>query len=491
MSRTTRVAVGIIGAGLALGVWADVLFYGRPLGLNVLLWTSGFVAALAALLHLAHAPLHQGRRWMLLPLVAFSAAFLWRDGELLMAANLLAIAGAVTLGALRRNGAPVRSAPMSEYAAGFLAAGCSAVAGGIRLLQRDVDWENVGGSIRNERFATVGRGIALGLPLVALFGGLFMAADAVFRGLVTGIVPPFEDAPQHGVFLVVAAWLTAGLLRDLLAARERDRILSPAAVSEKAAPSVLGAGEVAVALGALNLLFLAFVAVQFRYLFDGEDLVQAQAGLTYAEYARHGFFELVAVSVLVLVVLLGADALVTHSHGRALRVVRLLSAGLVGLVFIVMASALQRMYLYQEVYGLTELRVYVTGTIFWLAAVFVWFSLTVLRGRRRRFATGAVIAGFAATAALNVVNPDALIARTNLDRPRVDVAYVATLSDAAVPTLLEQLPTLRPDLRRVLAIELLERSEREDDWRSFNLSRSRAQALLDEHRDELVAFASS
>jgi hypothetical protein len=489
VSRTTRLAVGIIGAGTGLGIWADILFYGRPLGLNVLLWTTAFVAALAALLRLARAPLHQGRRWMLLPLLLFSGAFVWRDAQLLMAANLLAIAGAVTLGALRRNGAPVRAAPVTEYAAGLLAAGSSALAGGVRLIHRDVDWDDIGVSLRNERVATLGRGIGLGLPLVVLFGGLFMAADAVFRSLVTGLIPSVESAPQHAVFLVVAGWLAAGLLRDLLAAREDERILSPAAVSSRAVPFSIKRGEVAVALGALNLLFLAFVAVQFRYLFGGEELVQARANLTYAEYARHGFFELVAVAVLVLLVLLAADALVVRSPGRGARLVRLLSGGLVALVFVVIASALQRMYLYQQAYGLTELRVYVTGTIFWLAVVFVWFSLTVLRGRRRGFATGAVIAGFAASAALNVVNPDALIARTNLDRPRVDVAYAASLSDDAVPTLLERLPTLRPDLRRALAIELLARADEANDWRSFNLARSRAHELLAEHREELAAYA--
>jgi hypothetical protein len=484
MSRTARVAVAIIGAGAALGIWADVVFYDRPLGLNVLLWTIGFVAALAVLLRLARAPLHQGRRWMLAPLLVFSAAFLWRDSKLLMATNLLALAGAVTLGALRRNGAPA-SAPVTDYAAGLLAAGCSAFAGAVRLIHRDVEWQSVEQSLRNERVATVGRGIGLGVPLILLFGGLFMAADAVFRSLVTSAIPALEDAPQQAVFVVVAAWIAAGLLRDLLAAREDERLVSPAAVASRRVPFTLGAAEVAIALGALNALFLAFVAVQFRYLFGGEQLVQAHAHLTYAEYARHGFFELLAVAALVLVVLLAADALVP----RGARMVRVLSAALVGLVFVVMASALQRMYLYQEAYGLTELRVYVTGVIFWLAVVFVWFCVTVLHGRRRGFATGAVVAGYAATAALNVVNPDALIVRTNLDRPRVDVAYVAGLSDDAVPALLERLPELRADLRRALAAELLSRADREDDWRSFNLSRSRAQALLAEHHDELIALA--
>jgi two-component system sensor histidine kinase BaeS len=138
---------------------------------------------------------------------------------------------------------------------------------------------------------------------------------------------------------------------------------------------------------------------------------------------------------------------------------------------------------------LTELRLYAVGIIFWLGVVFIWFSMTVLQGRRSLFAVGAVAAGFAATAVLNVANPDALIARTNLDRPGVDVAYVAGLSDDAVPELLEALPGLRPDVRRSLAIELLIRSESGGDWRSFNLARARARSLLASRHEELVELS--
>ncbi|MFL5979207.1 MAG: DUF4153 domain-containing protein, partial [Gaiellaceae bacterium] len=117
------------------------------------------------------------------------------------------------------------------------------------------------------------------------------------------------------------------------------------------------------------------------------------------------------------------------------------------------------------------------------------FGVTVLRGRRGSFALGAMVAGFAATAVLNVANPDALIARTNLDRSRVDVSYVAGLSDDAVPAMLEKLPSLRPGLRRALALELLCRSAGGDDWQSFNLARSQADELLAQHHDELVTFS--
>jgi Domain of unknown function (DUF4173) len=212
--------------------------------------------------------------------------------------------------------------------------------------------------------------------------------------------------------------------------------------------------------------------------------VEARAHLTYAQYARHGFFELVVVSVLVLPVLLAANVLVRS------RVVRLLSALLVVLELVVALSALQRLRVYEREYGLTELRIYAIGVVAWLVVVFAWSCATVLRGELRRFAIGVVLSGFAATAALNVISPDALIARTNLTRPHVDVVYLAHLSDDAVPTLVDRLPTVRdPVVRRELAQRLLARSVDGQSLLSWNAARSRSRSVLLERRGELRALA--
>lgn len=285
------------------------------------------------------------------------------------------------------------------------------------------------------------------------------------------------------------AWLSAGLLRDLTAAREEQRLLSPAALTVRPRSLTLDVTELAVVLTVLNLLFLAFVVVQLRYLFGGKGLVESQAHLTYAQYARHGFFELVAASLLVLPLLLLVDAMLRSERRRDVSIVRGLSAVLLCLVFVVMASALQRMRLYEHEYGLTELRLYATGVILWLAAVLVWFAFTALRGRRHLFALGALAAGFAATAALNGLNPDSLIARTNLARPHADVAYLASLSDDAVPTLLRSLPSLRPPLRHDLAAALLRRREPSGGWSSFNLARGQARRSIAAERARLIRLA--
>jgi hypothetical protein len=244
------------------------------------------------------------------------------------------------------------------------------------------------------------------------------------------------------------------------------------------------AAEVTVALWVLNLLFLGFMAVQLRYLFGGADLIEVTAGLTYAEYARRGFFELVATTALVVPILLLADwaaAPGTPRSGAALRATTLV---LVVLLLGVIASAAYRMRLYQEAYGLTELRLYVSMVIVWLVAVLGWLVLTVLRGRRERFASGAIIAGLACIAALHLLNPDALIVRVNIGRAAAgaeyDGTYLQTLSADAVPAILGRLDEL-PEGERCSVVRMLEErwsGERPGGWRTWNLSDWRARRLV-------------
>jgi hypothetical protein len=409
--RGTTVGIALAGSSLALGVLGDSLFQGQPLGLNTALWIVAFVVVLAGLLRFARAPLHQGRRLMVVPLLLFSALFVWHDSPLLAAANLLALAAAVSMGALRRTQPRVRSATLSDYGSGIVAAGCSMLAGAIPLLMTDIRWQELRrGS--SEKVAAVVRGLAIGTPLLFLFGGLFVGADAVFKHLLSAALPtPSASLVTRTMVVLVVAWLAGGLLRDLLAPREDSRLVSAEALEPFRVAPRLGALELNVAFIVVDLLFLAFVLVQFRHLFGGADLVQRTAHLTYAQYARRGFFELVAVAVLTLPLLLLGDWLLRDEE-RGRRAFRWLAGALLLLLGVVIASALQRMRLYQHEYGLTELRLYATGVIVWLGVLCAWFAVTVLRGKRHAFAVGALVAGFAATLTLSVLNPDALIART-------------------------------------------------------------------------------
>src|SRR2546428_751201 len=127
-----------------------------------------------------------------------------------------------------------------------------------------------------------------------------------------------------------------------------------------------------------------------------------------------------------------------------------------------------------------------------LAGVFAWFGWTALRGRPRRFAFGALVQGFAVLAGLHLLNPDAFIVRTNLSRPPshrpFDAAYAASLSADAVHDLLAAFPQLDEREKCLAAARLLRRWTRDDDWRTWNLSRVRARRSVREQEATLRAL---
>lgn len=489
MDERTRLGLGVLGAALVLGVLGDGLLRAMPWGINFSLWVAALVGAAAVVAWRWRLRVAGEGRWLVPVALVFAAGLAWRDSPAVVSLNILAFLAAALLAALWGRRSRLRLAGVSEYVLGGIYAGTLSSAGPVPVAAREIGWRQVArGRWRAPALAAT-RGVFLAVPLVLVFGALFVAADAVFEELVVDLLG-FDVVEVFGHFSLILFffWITAGLLWVALLARTRENlsVRRPEALS-------LGIVELGIVLGLLDLLFLAFVAVQVRYLFGGAERVATTAGLTYAEYARRGFFELVTVTALALPTLLLAHWLLRAEGRGGRRVFRVLAGTLISLLFVVMASALQRMYLYTEEYGLTELRLYATIFMGWLAVVLVWFLLTVLRGRRNRFAFGALLSGFAVVFIINAMNPDALIARTNLERleegKRFDAFYLTTLSADAAPVLFDALPEISekrvvPEADLTVEAVILDRyREEEGDWRTWNLSRSRARHLAETYAD--------
>jgi hypothetical protein len=487
VGERTRLGLGVIGAALALGGLGDILLRATPWGVNFLLWICGLVGLAILLVKSGSVSAGGEGKWMVFVAILFAAGIVLRDSPVVVLLDFLAVLISLSLAVWRGRSGSLRRAGISEYFLGGAFAGAVTSAGPLPVSVVDIEWrEVVQGRWKGQALA-VSRGVLLAAPLLLLFGALFVAADAIFERLVLDVFG-FDLAQvfQHLLLISFFAWVTAGLLWTGLMARvpvnlviRRPRVLS------------LGILEIGIVLGLLDLLFLAFVLIQVRYLFGGAGRVAATAGLTYAEYARRGFFELVTVTALALPLLLLAHWLLRTESRAHERLFRVLAGVMVCLLFVVVASALQRMYLYQEEFGLTELRLYTTVFMAWISAVLVWFVITVMRNRRDRFAFGALVAGFAAIFAINAINPDAVIASTNIERAehgrKLDLYYLTTLSADAVPVLVEAFPEIGDrhfvdpwtgeshEFREAVTERW---NVKHHDWRTWNLSRSRARWLV-------------
>ena len=495
-------AGALLAAGVLLGVVGGVLLRAPgPPGLNVFLWVAS--VALAALVLHWRAGLELDRErvvWLALGAL-FSAGLAWRDSPPL---KLLALGCATlmfALAAYRRSAAWVRRAGVTGYVRAWGTGALHAwTAAALALVEASRSTRPGLGRAAGWRRATaVASGLAIATPLVVVFGALFMSADAVFAELVSNVVRIDVDLiGPHLLAFSMSAWLATGYLRGFVAGTEllalralwQDRALRALAPRRP----TLSITEVATALATLNLLFLLFVVVQLRYLFGGDALVQVTPGLTYAAYARRGFFELVVAVFFVVPILLAADWLLERRGRRDSLVFRSFAIVQIGLVLAIMASALQRLRLYHASYGLTQSRFYAMVLLMWLGAMLVWLAATVLRGRRDSFAFGALASAVATIALLFALNPDAIVARTNVarmasaDAPRrFDVAYATSLSADAVPVLLDAVSALPPDVQCPLARHLLRRwsQDRHRTVRNWNWSAARASDALREHEGRL------
>lgn len=482
MSTITQRGPGIVGMAVLLGILGDILLRAAPWGLNVPIWLGVAAAGGWALTPDGGSADSPRNGWSVALALFFASCLAWRDSTFLAFWNTVAALAALSLVAMQARGVRLRVGHMLDYALGAAAAGCNAVFGAVALSTRDLPW-GFSHHGRSARKTLVG--LALSIPLLFVFGGLLMSADPGFERIVRSAIDiDFSIVASHLIIGSWIAWISAGFLGPI--ATGKDPVLKAATtlLQKPTRRPTLGALELGIPLGSLTLIFFAFVVIQVRYVLGGDEVILATAGLTYAEYARTGFFELVAAAALVLPVLLAGDWLVNRKTDGSVRVFRTMASGLLVLVGLIMLSALHRMSLYVEAYGLTQDRFYATAFMAWVGVVIVCFAATVLRDLRRLFAFGAVASGFTLLALLNTVNPDAIIARVNMSRVEVerdlDTQYIQRLSADAAPELLRSLDALSQDDRCVVLESTQERLSRtrDRDWRSWNVARWRARRVL-------------
>ncbi|MGW5922046.1 DUF4153 domain-containing protein [Nocardia fluminea] len=313
-----------------------------------------------------------------------------------------------------------------------------------------------------------GISVAATAALLVVFVPLLGGADATFAKLLNGLVPTV-DGPATWQWIFLFAVVTTGVLGALY-------LLAgpPQRAADSARPRRLWSrSEWMLPVGALTVLFAVFVGAQFVALFGGDDYVQRTAGLTYAEYARSGFWQLSAVSVLTLAVILAVLRWSVQDTAADRRSLRVLLSAVSVLALVIVCSALGRMWTYQQAYGFTVLRLLVTTCELWVGLVYVLVLVAIARLRWNWVSRAAIGTALGTLIALALLNPEHLVAERNIDRwqtsGRLDADYLNGLSPDILPAL-DPLPAhLRTPIETSIRYDL-----DDDHWWSWNFSRSSA-----------------
>jgi hypothetical protein len=481
MDRTILKALHVILLSLGLAVVFNFLFFDKLIGLSILIFTVVLLGAMF-LLGKGQNFSFQKSGWLILLILFFALMPAIHANEPLTFFNICAMLGLLILLAHELIGTPTIFLRFRNY---FLM-----IFAPFRMLRRALSTLSLVGQLQSsvgsrDLLLRIVKGIVMAVPVLVIFGILFSQADLAFSQFINGLIDIriSEHTIQYSVLLLIA--FAAGLsFLSYIFFPGSSSVVRLDGEPDNSVESGKGI-EVMVLLGLVSTLFLIFIGFQITYLFGGSTNV-VNAGFTYAEYARRGFWELLVVAILSLLILLASEK---YARAEMKRDKRFLVPALVMIVevLVLIASAFKRLSLYIDAYGMTLSRFYVAGFIILVLALFILLAVKFMRSKSEQFfAFSMLLSVLVFLAVVNIINPDAFVAKSNIEQynrtGKIDVLYVGKLSTDAEPWKVELYNRLEGEDKEVLGKLLLKQRDRlqeyDLDWRSANLSRSRALGLL-------------
>ena len=327
--------------------------------------------------------------------------------------------------------------------------------------------------------SAIGIGLLISLPVLAVMIAELISADAAFEGLLD-LLPDFKLGES----------ICTAILGVILAAMLYFRGVALHNATRPTAPGkTLGsfnALTVNTILFAVSGLYLVYLASQLAYVVGGFSGILPE-DFTLAEYARRGFFEMSRLCALNLTIMaLGVG--LTRKEGKSPLLTRLLALFIGFVTLFLVAAASAKMIMYIRSYGLTWSRVTTEVFMLWLAITTVLVCIWLFRERLPYMKLSLVLA-LALCAGLFLSDVDAQVARYNVRAYQsgrlqtVDVSYLRTLYDGAVPYLEELTHVSDQKVEREAVDALWNYDYRQDtDWRHWNLAESRAAEILDQYQ---------
>ena len=337
-------------------------------------------------------------------------------------------------------------------------------------------------------------GLIIAVPTTMTIAYLLMQADDAFNNMFTYL---FNNAFSNIViflvqvavgipfaFYIYGTWMSyaKGTNAELLTQTRANSIVKKL----RFAPNIV----ICTITIPICLLYTMFFASQTAYYFSAFNNILPQS-LTYAEYARKGFFELCAVVVINIVVISAITVFTKRTSERPPRLLKIFTVILSTYTLLLIATAISKMLMYIDNYGLSLLRVYTTWFMLLTGLIFILLVLKqfIPSVKIMRSSVAVFILMFGL---LTFSDVDAQIAKYNVDCytsgkfNTVDVNMMYNLSDSAVkyviPLLQSKDNSIANSAREYLDNKFNYYDSQKIDWRSFNLTSHKAKKLVEEYK---------
>jgi len=532
----------IISLALTLGILTDFLFYQKSMGISFFVFNSIAIIFVLILAKRFAKKISVIQYLILISVLLFSAGVFLRASSFLTFFNIIGslylLFFFLTL-FLNKNISDFRFSKYLICPLSFFLKSFPSASKFIRKYKNAIPENNKVGS---KEIRGVIKGVIIAIPFLIIFILLLSSADQVFQAYANKFIKIDLDFKLifRALKVLFVSYLFLGIFSKIAKSEKSEEIkgssqrLEPTSdVELKNAENKIKENrssnfiESSTVLVLIELLFLFFIIIQFFYLFGGKDYVWGiEEYITYSEYAKKGFYELICVSIISFLLIFVIDEKGKRETLKEKRIFKILGAILVLEISIIIYSAFTRMSVYVDGYGLTFSRFLVFAFLLWIFFVFLSFLYKMLLEKRREvFFLSVFCLSIIFWVGVNAINPDAFIARKNIARlaqgEELDPFYLSRLSVDAIP---ETVKIFQIDIDEEIKIEIarnlyyrcdfilgneyyynyvtswenepvsfkekLKNAEEKqnENWQSFNVSEKRALLALKENYEEIVKY---
>ncbi len=526
---------------LILGILVDYLFYQKSVGISFFVFNSIAIIFALILAKRFNKKISKTQYFILISILLFSAGVFLRTSSFLAFFNIVGslylLFFFLTL-FLNKNILNFSFSKYFIYPLSFFLKSFPSASKFIRKYKNAIPENN---KIGSKEFRSVVKGVIIAIPFLIIFILLLSSADQVFQSYVDKFIK--IDIDFTIALRVLKVLLVSYLFLGIFSKITKSEKLKDVKGSSQSLKPTLRQGESeenkikenkfsnfiesSTVLVLIELLFLLFIIIQFFYLFGGKDYVWGiEEYVTYSEYAKKGFYELICVSIISFLLIFAIDEAGKRETLKEKRIFKILGAILVLEISVIIYSAFTRMAVYVDGYGLTFSRFLVFAFLLWIFFVFLNFLYKMLLEKRKEFFFLSIFClSIIFWIGINAINPDAFIARKNIARlaqeKKIDSLYLFRLSADAIPETVKifqmdideeikmevarslysrcdfilGVPFLKShdlDYEPISFKEKLKYAEKKqnENWQSFNVAEKKALSALKENYQEIVKYQS-
>lgn len=273
-------------------------------------------------------------------------------------------------------------------------------------------------------------GLACAIPVLIIVVPLLMSSDYAFRGMMSDIFRNTLSTILKSAFGVAISLFVISYGFSLKTGR----------VAKVKQGNFTGIENVYIIsfLSAIGMCYLLYLFSQLAYFFSAFKGFLPSTEITYAQYARKGFFEMCVIAVINLVIVFLALLISKKQNGKVCHGIKAIATFIAVFTLIIIATAISKMVLYIDAYGMTVPRLTTSAFMLFLGVVFISVILRIYITKINIIKTALIAAG-CIVLVLGTANVNAICAKYNYESYKtkkldtIDIGALYDLGDEGIP----------------------------------------------------------